>query len=117
MLGQEFEQLAQTGRRVRDAAVNQQLALVVNQCDVMMVFLPVDPAVDAHESPLPRVIPDVQPGETDDALMEGLCGPTPDWSFVASARPTGLRFLRSSHAPPVAEVSGRTGSDHAMIES
>jgi hypothetical protein len=47
---EQFQQLRQTGRVVADPAPGQQLAAGVDHGDVVMIFSPVDPAVNVHAS-------------------------------------------------------------------
>jgi hypothetical protein len=46
--GEQFQQLGQPGRVVADPAPGQQLPVAVCQGDVVVIFSPVDPAVNIH---------------------------------------------------------------------
>jgi hypothetical protein len=77
-LDQQLQQRAEPGRVVADPPPGQQGAVLVDQCNVVMVLGPVDPAEHRHQDP-PVLIEGVPV-----PAHEGL--PGPGWSLLRGTR-------------------------------
>ena len=89
VLGEQGQQRREPGRVVADPAAGQQLPVPAGQGDVVVIFGPVDPAVNLH--PFPPfsawslfLLASAARGHAR-SLMEGLDGPPSDQPFVTPA--------------------------------
>ncbi len=75
-----------------NVAFSHQLAALVDQCDIVVVFGPIDPAEHLHRMPLSRRFRSSNRVGACASLMEGLVGPTPDQPFMTPAHHRGSAF-------------------------
>jgi hypothetical protein len=117
MLGQYLKQQPQTCRIVADAALGNQLPMVIDQADVVVALRPINPAEHRQRSAsLLLDQPRSEPAQgTRAALMEGLDGPTPDQPFMAPTRRRGLGLRLSGHRRASVRRGGTLRPAQAVI--